>query len=130
MTNEEAGIREHRDDLALRKVLSIAQQLGISQIETAMILNVPVDSLQHWQNAVTRGDSLACPAQVSIHMGHVLGIWRCLVTLFPTPANRAAWLRQANTSPALQGRSPIDLITSGDETSLAKVRQYLQQAAS
>jgi hypothetical protein len=59
-------------------------------------------------------------------VSYVLGIWKALQILFPTPERADAWVRKRNA--LLHGQSPLQRMLAGDVTDLAAVRAVLDAA--
>lgn len=125
------GNREvRRNAAALRQVLSIARQLELTQVELARVLGIARSTLTRWSRITQHEEGLRCPWVAVERMGHLLGIWRGLVTLFPTPAHRIHWIRHANSGEVFRGLAPIVMLCRADRLGLVAVRVYLQGAMS
>jgi len=58
-------------------------------------------------------------------IGHVVGIFDALHTIFGDATYADRWVHEPNA--AFSGRAPIELILSGSFTPLVEVHRYLQQ---
>jgi hypothetical protein len=55
----------------------------------------------------------------------ILGIYKALQILFPAPLQSDGWVRRPSSSPALGGRSALEVMLGGGVEDLYRVRRYL-----
>lgn len=58
-------------------------------------------------------------------VGHVLGIYRALHTIFHEAERADGWLRRPNSAPLFRGYAAMDLLLDGDINRLRDIRSYL-----
>ncbi|HEY1608029.1 MAG TPA: MbcA/ParS/Xre antitoxin family protein [Paraburkholderia sp.] len=55
----------------------------------------------------------------------LLGIYKALQILLPTPASADSWIKRPNSAPPFGGRRALDRMLAGNVSDLVAVRQYL-----
>ncbi|MCG8435863.1 MAG: MbcA/ParS/Xre antitoxin family protein, partial [Gammaproteobacteria bacterium] len=58
-------------------------------------------------------------------VSYVLGIWKALRMLFPSNDAYKRWPRLPNNAPLFSGRTPMEMMTSGQVSDLYRVRAWL-----
>jgi len=86
--------------------------------------------MQRWRQQVEAGEGLNLSADTVERLSYLLGIWKALGILLPTPANRLLWLRNANTDAPFNGQAPLARLLAGQVADLYVVRHYLDGARS
>lgn len=56
---------------------------------------------------------------------YILGIYKALQILFPTPENADRWLTTGNDNPVFNGQPPLERMLTGYMTDLATIRFHL-----
>ncbi|MGI9294046.1 MAG: MbcA/ParS/Xre antitoxin family protein [Pseudomonadales bacterium] len=56
---------------------------------------------------------------------YILGIYKALQILFPTPENADRWLTSPNSNPAFGGKRPVDRMLAGNMMDIAFIRNFL-----
>lgn len=116
-----------RDALGLLQCMSFARELPLSTAQVGTLLGVSEATVRRWnRSAVTR--SLRLRRDTQERISYVLGIVRALAILFPTPANRGHWLRNANNAYPFNGQTPLERMLAGHVADLHMVRTYLDAA--
>lgn len=59
-------------------------------------------------------------------IGHAIGIYRALHTIFPDVHQANGWIRRPNNAAMFRGAPALTLICSGRMADLVAVRQYLE----
>lgn len=124
-TTPDSERRRRRDSLGFKQALSIARQLGLSDSETAAVLASTSLAVARWTRSIDAGKTFPLPDAVTLRVSHLLSIWTCLGTLFPTPSNRIHWLRHGNSAPPFNGRAPIELLLSEGASGMGILNKYL-----
>jgi hypothetical protein len=117
---------QRRNAVGLRQVCSIARQLDLRADELGALLIATPEDLETWLAQAETDGLLTCTPETVERISLLLGIWRCLVVLFPAPANRGHWLRAANTAEAFKDQSPLNIALSSGLQGLRLVRDYLE----
>ncbi len=58
-------------------------------------------------------------------ISYLLGVYKALNILLPTPRAADEWIRKPNTAPLFNGQSAIERMLAGSLVDLADVRRYL-----
>lgn len=114
-----------RETLAagLRAFFRIVEGWGLGAGQAQVLLGRPSRATYfNWK----RGQVATVPYDVVRRVSYILGIFKALEMLYPTPDNADAWIRLPNR--AFGGQSPLDRMMGGDITDLAAVRAYLDAA--
>lgn len=127
-TARDEGWISRRNALGLRQVLQIAVDCDWNQKQLAVLLGTVPRTLQRWRDQAEREGALPLSGDTVERLSYLLGIWKALVILFPTPANRGLWLRQPNAAPPFNGQAPLARMLSGQVADLYVVRQVLDGA--
>lgn len=120
--------RRRRDGLGLLQALSIAEAWSLTQHELAVLLGTSVRTLQRWKVEASENRALEVTADTAERMSYLLGIWKALAILFPTPANRVHWLRHPNAGAPFNGQAPLTRLLAGRVADLYHVRHVLDGA--
>lgn len=106
----------------MRTFFRIAEEWRLSDGEQAAIMNLGADQLRSARTAEgawMKDDTLE-------RLSHVFGIFRAINTLLPNASRAAQWMRATNHAPIFNGRSAVQLISSGRIEDLSLVRRYLE----
>ena len=119
-----------RNAVGLRQAFAIAEAWELSQAALGTLLGTVPRNLQRWRQQVEAGEGLNLSADTVERLSYLLGIWKALGILLPTPANRLLWLRNANSDAPFNGQVPIERLLAGQVADLYVVRHYLDGARS
>lgn len=119
-----------RNAVGLRQAFAIAEAWELSQVALGSLLGTVPRNLQRWRQQVEAGEGLNLSADTVERLSYLLGIWKALGILLPTPANRLLWLRNANGDAPFNGQAPLDRLLAGQVADLYVVRHYLDGARS
>lgn len=119
-----------RNAVGLRQAFLIAEAWELSQAALGTLLGTVPRNLQRWRQQVEAGEGLNLSADTVERLSYLLGIWKALGILLPTPANRLLWLRNANTDAPFNGQAPLARLLAGQVADLYVVRHYLDGARS
>lgn len=117
-----------RNAVGLREIASLAEHWQLTQEQLARLLGTAPRSLLRWRKQVDDSGRLDLSGDTVERMSYLLGISKALQILFPTPANRLLWLRNANSGPRFNGQAPLDRLLNGQVADLFIVRQVLDAA--
>lgn len=107
---------------ALRTFFRIADAWGLSGAESRTLLGAPpASTFFKWK----AGQVGQVSRDVLERISYVLGIYKALQLLLPSPAAADAWVRQPNSAAPFHGVSALDRMLSGNVADLFVVRQYL-----
>lgn len=119
-----APAAQHRDlsGPALRAFFNIADRWGLSTSQQRVLLgNPPASTYFKWKK--TKSGSLG--RDVLERVSYILGIYKALEILFPTPEHADRWISRPNSAPLFGGKSALDQMLEGNVSDLLVVRQYL-----
>jgi hypothetical protein len=108
--------------VSLRAFWKIAARWNLSHQDQMTILGI--DDLATFQE-LQADEAPQVPPEVIIRLSLVLGIFKAINTLLPTPDRADAWLRKPNKAPFLGGESALSHMLSGEIGNLYEVRRYL-----
>jgi hypothetical protein len=107
---------------ALRTYFRIADAWALSAAESRTLLGAPpASTFFKWK----AGQVGQVSRDVLERVSYVLGIYKALQLLLPSPAAADAWVRQPNHAAPFHGVSALDRMLSGNVADLFVVRQYL-----
>jgi hypothetical protein len=106
---------------ALRTFFNIAEAWELSAPEQMRVLGI--ESYQTLR--CLRGGVTTISEGTLQRISLVIGPYRALEILLPSPGAANAWVKKANAAPLFEGRPALDLIASGDVADLLVVRRYL-----
>ena len=107
---------------ALRSFFAIAQAWRLTPGESRALLGDPPESTYYKWKA---GQVATASSDLLERISYVLGIYKALQILLPVPEVADGWVRRPNSAPLFNGRSAVELMTSGRVADLFLVRQYL-----
>lgn len=105
-----------------RTVPNIAAEWGLSHCEMAALLGMEEAEYRSWSDAP--GQAALDPDQIE-RASFVLGIYKALALLFPSPERQRRWLQQPNQGAPFQGDAPLDRLRHGGVEGLRTVRGHL-----
>jgi len=106
--------------LLLSSFRKVAESLGLTQQEQAVVLGVPASVLSGWTAVPDLEPGLLD------RMAFLVGAFGLAGKAFPGEPGAAGWFRRPNTDPMFLGRSPLDLILQGEFEDLVRTYEYLQ----
>jgi hypothetical protein len=107
---------------AIRTCFEIARAWGLSARETRTLLGDPPESTFYkWKSGKVGAVSRDLLERVS----YLLGIYKALQVLLPSPTAADGWIKRPNDAPLFNGRSALEVMLSGNVADLYLVRQYL-----
>jgi uncharacterized protein (DUF2384 family) len=108
-----------RDAVALKTFFRLAEEWGLTADEQRVLLGRPGRStFYRWK---TQPPALSVDTLERVSL--LLGIYKALEILFPTPARATGWLRRPND--AFGGRSALEVMVGGRMDDLYQVRRHL-----
>jgi hypothetical protein len=107
---------------ALRTFFRIVDAWGLSAQEARILLGTPPESTFYKWKAGKVGQ---VSRDVIERVSYVLGIYKALQILLPSPAAADSWIRRVNTAPLFGGSPALARMLSGNVADLYLVRQYL-----
>jgi hypothetical protein len=116
-----------RNAIGFRQVFRSSETWGIDLALLARLLGTSPRTLRRWMQLADAGSRLAVSPDTTERLSYLLGIHKALVILYPTPGNRAHWLRHANADPVFNGQSPLERMAAGRVENLCAVRSYLDR---
>ncbi|PWG03507.1 MbcA/ParS/Xre antitoxin family protein [Sphingosinicella humi] len=109
---------------ALRTFFRIADAWSLSEAEQAKLLGLSDAAMvRHRQGK--GGEAEALEAETLERISYILGIFKRINTLLPSPERADAWMRRPNSAQVFGGRSPIERLSTGTLEDLQAVRRYL-----
>ena len=113
---------EHLGATALTAFFSIASAWGLSADDERTLLGSPPRStFFKWKNE--RASKL--PQDTLERISYVMGIYKALHILLPTPDAADAWVKKPNDAAITNGKSALERMRGGRVVDLADIRRYL-----
>jgi hypothetical protein len=113
---------EHLGATALTAFFNIASAWGLSaEDERALLGSPPRSTFFKWKSERTA----KLPQDTIERISYVLGIYKALHILLPTPEAADAWIKKPNSAPVTNGKSALERMRGGRVVDLADVRRYL-----
>ncbi|MBC7983702.1 MAG: DUF2384 domain-containing protein [Candidatus Obscuribacterales bacterium] len=107
---------------ALTAFFNIAAAWGLTADDERTLLGSPPRStFFKWKSE--RASKL--PQDTLERISYVMGIYKALHILLPTPETADAWVKKANAAQITQGKSALERMRGGRVIDLADVRRYL-----
>jgi hypothetical protein len=109
-----------RDAVALKTFFRLAAEWDLSADEQLVLLGRPGRSTYYrWRSQAPAALSVDTLERISL----LLGIYKALQILFPTPERATGWLRRPND--AFGGRTALEVMLGGRMDDLYQVRRHL-----
>ena len=108
---------------ALQAFFNLAQQWQLTVTEERTLLGSPAESTFYKWKAEKTASRLSRDALERI--SYLLGIYKNLNILLPSPRAADEWLRKPNQAPLFNGQSALQRMMAGSIVDLADVRRYL-----
>ncbi len=108
---------------ALQAFFNLSARWKLSVTEERTLLGGPPESTFYkWKAEKT---SARMNRDVLERISYLLGIYKALNILLPSPRAADEWIRKPNAAPALNGQSALERMLAGSIVDLADVRRYL-----
>ena len=115
-----AAARGRRDAVALKTFFRLAAEWGLTTEEQLVLLGRPGRStFYRWKSQAPATLSVDTVERISL----LLGIYKALEILFPSPTHATGWLRRPNE--AIGGRAALQVMLGGRMDDLYQVRRHL-----
>lgn len=113
--------------VAIKLALHIGERWGLAASELGVLLTVPVDQVERWQQALGTRGAIDQPvaAEVLVRIRLLVEIQKALHTLFPDAERADGWIRRPNAGPRFDGRSARALMLTGRLEDLQYVCDYV-----
>jgi len=102
----------------------IASAWLLTPSEAEAILGRPVEAARQLS---TMGKADALLPETLERVGHLIGIYRTLHTIFSISDQANSWVRRRNSGTTFCGETPLALMCKGRMADLKTVRRYLQE---
>ena len=108
---------------ALQAFFNLSARWKLSVTEERTLLGAPPESTFYkWKSEKT---STRMSRDVLERISYLLGIYKDLNILLPSPRAADEWVRKPNAAPAFHGQSALERMLAGSIVDLADVRRYL-----
>jgi hypothetical protein len=117
---------EHLAATALTAFFNIASAWGLSADDERTLLGSPPRStFFKWKSERASKSPPKVPQDTLERISYVMGIYKALHILLPTPEAADAWVKKPNAAPITSGKSALERMRGGRVVDLADVRRYL-----
>jgi len=111
---------------ALTAFFNIAAAWGLSaDDERALLGSPPRSTFFKWKSERASKSPPKLPQDTLERISYVMGIYKALHILLPTPEAADAWIKKSNAAPITRGKSALERMRGGRVVDLADVRRYL-----
>lgn len=108
---------------ALQGFFNISARWGLSARQERILLgNPPESTFFKWKAEKT---ARRLGRDVLDRISYLLGIYKALNILLPSPRAADEWVKKPNTAPLFQGQSALQRMLGGSLVDLADVRRFL-----
>ncbi|MBL1262008.1 MAG: DUF2384 domain-containing protein [Thiotrichaceae bacterium] len=108
---------------ALQAFFNLSAHWKLSVAEERTLLGAPPESTFYKWKAEKSAARMSRDALERI--SYLLGIYKALNILLPSPRAADEWVRQPNAAPAFNNQSALERMLAGSIVDLADVRRYL-----
>lgn len=108
---------------ALEGFFNLSKRWGLSATQERTLLGNPPESTFYKWKAERTARRLG--RDVLDRISYLLGIYKALNLLLPSPRAADEWVKKPNQAPLFQGRSALERMLGGSVVDLADVRRYL-----
>ena len=108
---------------ALQAFFNVSERWGLSATQERILLGSPPESTFFKWKAEKTARRLG--RDVLDRISYLLGIYKALSILLPSPRAADEWVKKPNAAPLFQGQSALDRMLGGSLVDLADVRRYL-----
>ena len=112
---------------ALQGFFNLAQRWGLTAAQERTLLGSPPESTFFKWKAERTARRLG--RDVLDRISYLLGIYKALNILLPSPRAADEWVRKPNAAPLFEGQSALDRMLGGSVVDIADVRRYLEHCA-
>jgi hypothetical protein len=106
----------------LRGFFGIAQKWGLLEKDCLVLLGEPSRATYYnWK----KGDIGKVGRDTLDRLSYIVGIYKALRILIPNDDAAHAWIRHPNDAPLFGGQAPLNLMLTGKQVDLYRVRAYL-----
>lgn len=110
-----------KSKVALKAFFNITAKWQLSAEQERTLLGVPRATFYRWKHQL---DGSLTPDTLE-RISNILGIYKALQILLPTPELANQWIHKPNTAPLFGGQSALDKLLKGRVIDIADVRRYL-----
>lgn len=107
--------------VGLKTFFKIAEAWELTNEEQMQLLGVARSTFFLWKS----GEVGKLSKDTLERLSYILGIYKALQILLPTPNAADGWIKKPNQAPLFGGRSALNRMLSGNVADLFIVRQYL-----
>jgi hypothetical protein len=111
-------------DVGLRTFFNIARLWKLTPEQEATLLGLPNHEILTSQR--DEAYSIQIDPQTIMRISYVLGIYKQLNILLPTPANADSWLSEPNSEALFNGNSALDFLLKDPDKHLPLLLAYLK----
>jgi hypothetical protein len=108
---------------ALQGFFNLSERWGLTASQERTLLGSPPESTFFKWKAEKTARRLG--RDVLDRISYLLGIYKALNILLPSPAAANEWVKKPNAASMFQGQSALDRMLGGSLVDLADVRRYL-----
>jgi hypothetical protein len=108
---------------ALQAFFNVSERWGLSATQERILLGSPPESTFFKWKAEKTARRLG--RDVLDRISYLLGIYKALSILLPSPRAADEWVKKPNAAPLFQGQSALDRMLGGSLVDLADVRRFL-----
>ena len=117
---------EHLGSAALTAFFGIAVAWGLTADDERTLLGSPPRStFFKWKSERAAKLPPKLPQDTLERISYVMGIYKALHILLPTPEAADAWIKKPNAAPITNGKTALERMRGGKVIDLADVRRYL-----
>lgn len=110
-------------DAALQAFFNLSARWGLSAAQERILLGSPPESTFFKWKAEKSARRLG--RDVLDRISYLLGIYKALNVLLPSPHAAYEWVKKPNAAPLFHGQSALDRMLAGGLVDLADVRRFL-----
>ena len=108
---------------ALQGFFNLSERWGLTATQERTLLGSPPEStFFKWKS---ERSARRLGRDVLDRISYLLGIYKSLNILLPSPRSADEWVRKPNDAPLFRGQSALDRMLGGSVVDIADVRRYL-----
>jgi len=108
---------------ALQGFFNLAKRWGLTATQERALLGDPPESTFYKWKAERTAKRLS--RDVLDRISYLLGVYKALNILLPSPRAADEWVKKPNSAPLFQGQSALQRMLGGSVVDLSDVRRYL-----
>jgi len=112
-------------EVACQAFCNIVDVWELKQTEAMTLLGYDESNRSTYFKWKREPASVKLPKEKLERISYILGIYKALQILLPSPASADAWIKTPNDAPLFNGRSALERMLSGNVADLYEVRRYL-----